>query len=38
MYDIATKLKALGKSIFDGELVQYIMASIPENYERRALD
>jgi hypothetical protein len=38
MYDIATKLKALGKSISDGELVQFIMASLPENYERRALD
>jgi hypothetical protein len=38
MYDIGTKLKALGKSISDGELVQYIMASLPENYMRRALD
>jgi hypothetical protein len=38
MYDIDTKLKALGKSISNGELVQYIMASLPKNYERRALD
>jgi hypothetical protein len=38
MYNIATKLKALGKSISYGELVQYIMASLPKNYERRALD
>jgi hypothetical protein len=38
MYDIATKLKALGTSISYGELVQYIMAYLPKNYERRALD
>jgi hypothetical protein len=38
MYDIANKLEALGKSISDGKLVQYSMASLPENYDRRALD
>jgi hypothetical protein len=33
MVDTTTKLKALGKFIFDGELVQYIMTSLSENHE-----
>ena len=36
MYNMAAELKALGRFISDDLLVQYLMASLPENYNKRA--
>ena len=32
---MAAELKALGRFIFDDLLVQYLMASLPKNYNKR---
>ena len=38
MYNMAAELKALGRFISDDLLVQYLMASLPENYNKHAQD
>jgi hypothetical protein len=36
MYDMAAELKTLGRFISDDLLVQYLIASLPENYNKHA--
>ena len=36
IYNMAAELKALGRFISDDLLVQYLMASLPENYNKHA--
>ena len=36
MYNMVAELKALSRFISDDLLVQYLMASLPENYNKRA--